>query len=352
MSIYIGRWDCPVCGLKGNAGPDTHCAGCASPRSNKVQFYLPENPEEVTAADRLKQAKAGANWQCNYCGAENVASATHCHSCGNERDQKDTARQERVIYDDQPPAPEPAPKRRAVAPPPKKSAPFKYGFLVFLLVFALGIWYLFKPNKFEVEVAGREWVRTVDIEHYQPFIEQAWELPSGARLISRRQEVHHYDQVLDGYDTRTRTVRVQTGTRRKKCGKRDLGNGYFEDQYCDEPVYKNKRETYQEPRYRSVPVYGTKYKYEIFRWEKDRTLTAKGSDLTPKFPSEPLPSQDWREGKRTETYTLQLMDKNGKPYSEKVNFAFWQAHPNGAKLKAKHNTMGTYYGLDEVGAKP
>jgi hypothetical protein len=351
MSIYIGRWDCPVCGLKGNAGPDTHCAGCGSPRSKKVQFYLPDNPEEVTDADRLKQAKAGTNWQCNYCEAENPASATHCTSCGNERDQQDTARQERTIYDgqtNQPPLPEPRP----VPPPGKKSGQFKYGFLVFLAILAFVVWYIFKPNKFEVDVTGHEWERTVEVEHYQPFVEQAWDLPSGAKLISRRQEVHHYDQVLDGYETRTRNVRVQTGTRRKKCGKRDLGNGYFEDVYCDEPVYKNKRETYQEPRYRAVPVLRTKYKYEIFRWEKDRTLTAKGRDLKPSFPSEALPDQNWREGRRTETYVLNLADHEGKVYREKVGFAFWQKQAAGAKLKAKRNHLGAYYGLDEPGAKP
>jgi len=349
MSIYIGRWDCKVCGLKGNAGPDTHCVGCGSPRSNKVQFYLPENPEAVTDADRLKQAKSGVNWQCNYCGAENPASATHCVSCGNERDGQDSARQERVIHDDEPQVPPPPARREKVVVPPSRS---KYWVLLFFLAVAVGVWFIFKPNEFQVTVMGHEWVRMVDIEHYRSFIEQDWDLPGGAKLISRGQEIHHYDQVLDGYQTKTRNVRVQTGTQRKKCGKRDLGNGYFEDQYCDEPVYENRQETYEEPRYRSVPVFRTKYKYEIFRWTKDRTLTAKGNDLKPVDPVETLPGQDWREGQRQATYTLKMQDNDDKTYLEKVNQDFWQKHPDGAKLKAKRNSLGRFYGLEEVGWQP
>ncbi|WP_448519528.1 zinc finger Ran-binding domain-containing protein [Rhodoflexus sp.] len=353
MTIRVGRWDCPVCGLKGNLGPDTHCAGCGSPRGKEVEFYLPDDAEEVTDADKIRQAKAGADWRCNYCQADNKAADTVCRACGNARDHEDTARSEKVIYDRASDAP--AQQQRAIPPPPPKFNPAdnrtrdkrKYRIVVwsFLLLAVFALWYMFKPRGFEVEVVGHEWERTVAIEHNRAFVEEDWTLPAAAKLISQRQDVHHYNQVLTGYQKKTRNVRVQTGTKRERCGKKDLGNGYFEDVYCDRPIYENREETYDEPVYKQVPVFQTKYKYEIYRWTLDRTAKATGSDKQPYFPQEALPGDDWREGKRTETYTLVLQDKKGNQYREAVKFDFWQQKNTGERLKARQNALGSFYGL-------
>ena len=49
--------------------------------------------------------------------------------------------------------------------------------------------------------------------------------PAAGRLLSEREEIHHYDQVLDHYETRQRDVeeQVQVGTETYVCGQRDLG---------------------------------------------------------------------------------------------------------------------------------
>lgn len=351
MTIRVGRWDCPVCGLKGNLGPDTHCVGCGSPRGKDVAFYLPDDAEEVTDADKVRQAKAGADWRCDYCGADNKATDTVCKACGNERTHEDSVRTEKVMYDDEPPRQDSAPLTPPKFNPADNKARDrrKYRIVVwsFVLLTVFALWYIFRPQGFEVEVVGHEWERTVAIEQNRPFIEEDWQLPAGAKQISQRQDVHHYDQVLTGYQTKTRTVRVQTGTKRVRCGKKDLGNGYFEDVYCDQPVYENRKETYEEPVYKQVPVFQTKYKYEIYRWTLDHTAKATGTDKQPQFPQEDLPGSDWREGKRTETYQLLLRDKEGKQYKETVGLDFWQRKNTGEWLKAKRNALGNFYGLAE-----
>ena len=48
MSIREGKWDCKTCGQKGNRGPNTYCGACGSPRPDNVEFYLPDNAEEIT----------------------------------------------------------------------------------------------------------------------------------------------------------------------------------------------------------------------------------------------------------------------------------------------------------------
>jgi hypothetical protein len=46
----------------------------------------------------------------------------------------------------------------------------------------------------------------------------------------------------------------QVGTRRVKAGHRDLGNGFFEDVYSDEPICRER------------PVYRTRVAYDVQRW--------------------------------------------------------------------------------------
>ena len=48
MAIRVGRWDCFVCGHKGNLGPETHCTNCGSSRPKDVVFYLPDDAKVIT----------------------------------------------------------------------------------------------------------------------------------------------------------------------------------------------------------------------------------------------------------------------------------------------------------------
>jgi ribosomal protein L40E len=95
--IRVGRWDCAVCGHKGNIGYETSCSQCGAPRGKNVKFYLPDESEEVQDERQLAQARAGVDWICDYCGADNKATDTHCRSCGNARTETDINRQTREI---------------------------------------------------------------------------------------------------------------------------------------------------------------------------------------------------------------------------------------------------------------
>ena len=86
MALREGAWDCPVCGRKGNRGPDKFCGGCGSPRGPEVELYLPEDAPEVTEAEALKRAQAGPDWICPYCQGDNPATNTFCSGCGAPRD--------------------------------------------------------------------------------------------------------------------------------------------------------------------------------------------------------------------------------------------------------------------------
>ncbi len=85
MAIREGRWDCPSCGSRGQLGRNVECTGCGAPRPQGIRFYLPGNEPPVTDAQRLAQARAGADWTCEHCGGSARATEGECPGCGAPR---------------------------------------------------------------------------------------------------------------------------------------------------------------------------------------------------------------------------------------------------------------------------
>jgi len=173
---------------------------------------------------------------------------------------------------------------------------------------ALAAYYGLRRTEETLTVAGFEWERKVAVEAWRTVRERAWEgsVPSQARVVSRRQEVHH-------------TERDQVGTRRVKAGTRDLGNGFFEDVYRDEPVYRER------------PVHRTRVTYDIQRWLPDRTVRASGQDHAARWPDPGLQAGE-REVSRSEKLVVVL---NGKrTYRMELPEAHWAALQPGQPVNA------------------
>ncbi len=336
--IRVGRWDCAVCGHKGNLGYETSCSQCGAPRGKNVKFYLPDESEEVQDERQLAQARAGVDWMCDYCGADNKATDTHCRSCGNARTETDINRQTREIRFDTPP-PAPATQTKPAPQPKFNKGYYVFGAIVLLLIV---LFLLLRPRDTTVTVIGHEWAREIRTEKFIPVIEEDWSVPSGAKVVQSFRDIHHYDQVLVGYETKYREVEKPAGTKRVKVGVRDLGNGYFEDIYETQTVYKTVRESYQEPVYKSVPVYATKYRYEIYRWKPDKVYRTSGRDTSPQW-SDAVPpiTNTHREAERVEKYVLHFKDERGNEYSEECAFDFWRHAKVGDALKAEKNAFTT-----------
>lgn len=350
MAIQLGRWDCPVCGQIGNLGNATACPSCGSPRGKDVEFYLPQDADNITEENLLKEANAGVDWICDYCGSDNKATATTCKSCGNERTKEDIDRHVTEYGLDQVPTSGKATKKEKqktpVAPPKTSSSSGKkilIGVGVIILIIAFLMW----PRSFKVEVVRHTWERSIEIENNKLVTEEDWTIPATGNEINSFRAIHHYDKVFDHYENRTRNVRVQTGSESYKCGSINKGNGYFEDKYCERPTYSNQTESYREEVYRDVPVYKTKYRYTIYRWVKDHDINDKGSDKNAKWPVEDFKTDKWREGKKTEKYTLFLRDSKGKEYNEVVDYNLWNKIEDNQQVEAKKNSMNVFYGINK-----
>ncbi len=351
MAIREGRWDCQYCGAIGNLGRHRQCHNCNHSRPAGTRFYQADDAE--LADKRLeRQALVGPDWICQFCGTSNAGDIHVCGSCGAPRDE--TTQDQQVIdygvgeaptsgdmtFDEEP---------VEVSPGTAKSSS-KLPLLAILaigavLVLCLGIvaFLIFGGSKTEVTVAGFDWQRTVDIEAFQTVTEEDWSLPTGGRLISQREEIHHYDQVVDHYETRQREVseQVRVGVESYVCGQRDLGNGFFEDIECERDIYETQTHTenYEEPIYVSLPVYKTLFVYDIDKWLVIRTETSSGRDHSPSWPRVNLES-DEREGGKTETYSMRFVDDEGKIYEWETELNRWQGFEQGQAVVLKLNALG------------
>jgi len=357
MAIRVGRWDCEACGHKGVLGPLTACSVCGAPRPKDVQFYLTEDAEVLDEnSAQYHEAKLGADWICDFCGTDNKAKENNCRNCGNQRTLDDTER--KVEEYDLENTPTSGKKQKSNTqkiqqkisqPTPQEVQKANRNKRILIIIAAVvGILvFIFYPRKRDVEITGHSWIRQINIENYREVTEQGWELPPTARQIRSFRAIHHYDKVFSHYENRTRTVRVPNGTERYKCGTRNLGNGHFEDKYCTRTIYTTKTETYQEAVYKDEPVYRTKYEYYIFRWVIDHKETAQGRGKEVTWPKVVLKNnKEWREGERTEKYTIYYKNKKEATFEEDIPFERWQKYKVGQKTKAR-SYAGTYRLIEE-----
>jgi hypothetical protein len=358
VAIREGAWDCPSCGRKANRGPEKFCAGCGAPRGVDVAFYLPPEAAEVTDQAALARARAGPDWACSYCGGDNPGDHAFCTGCGAGRDGSPP----RPVVDHRGVRPSPPQETGprpvvedgvALAPLPQEAGPWLaperrrtgrrwlLGGCLGLVVLAALAFLLGRPRTATLTVAGFAWERTVEVERLGTEVEEAWEgeVPAGTRELSRSRQVHHEDRIQIGSERRTRTVRerVQTGTERVKVGVRDLGNGYFEDIYEDRPVYDTveRQEAFDEPVYRTEPVYRMRVRFEIDRWRPVRTERAGAEDHSPRWPPLSLAAGE-RQGKRGESYSVRFHDEDGDEVSYRpASEAEWAGLEAGRAYRAK-----------------
>lgn len=371
-----GYWDCPYCGRKANLGRYRNCPGCGKPRGSSTKFYLIETNKFVS--DEV--VPKGPDWYCECCDSYNTYSAEFCVSCGapkesskdyfemqRKKEVKDSyndSRYEDHLYTTS----REEPKKESVKEPvketsytsqvvtQKKSFSKSINFnprivLIVLLIIAslAGIIYLCMPKEIAMDITEVSWARSIDIEEYKTVREDDWFVPEGGRVVYTRQEIHHYDSVLDHYETITeQKSETYISGYTTVTDYIDLGNGYFDTRTHQEPEYSTRyyTETRQEPVYRDEPVYRTKYYYDIERWVYARTVKSSGASNTKQsietegFPGEDKSIPYWpetnlgnneRQGAHSETYTITgiVTSKNKQPEKTyKVEYELWETlHP-------------------------
>ncbi|HET6764182.1 MAG TPA: hypothetical protein VFH27_10940 [Longimicrobiaceae bacterium] len=353
MAIREGRWDCPQCRAVGNLGRHTECPTCGASRSSDTQFYLPEDAPEVSDAALLAEAEAGADWICEHCYGSSRASEERCSQCGAPRGSSPVVAEQDYDLDEVPTS---GTDRRTPAPvaaepdPPTRKRNVRAGLVTVLAVIFGTCWFLNRPYEVDGRVAALHWDRTVKVEEYRTVRESDWSVPPGGREVDHHRAVHHHNQVLDHYETRSRQVseRVQTGSERYTCGRRSKGNGYYSDKTCTRPTYTTRyhTETYRDPVYVSVPVYATRYDFDIEKWVPGRVLKEEGATTATRWPAVKLAANE-RDAGHEEHYVVRFTDAKGRDYAQPLPEITWRLFSPGHPVRMRVNSVGHLFAAKE-----
>lgn len=365
-------WDCPYCHTKEIQGHEYICPNCGRRRGEETKFYRPD--VDVIVKGPIDKRP---DWYCDSCGSYNKAAALNCHSCGAPRstetyfDVQERLKEKTAVHqissditvnddceeDGYTPSSEPThdtpvydatpvtdySQPKPVARTQKRTSfhSFNMKWLAIIAILLLGIILLW-PKSRVITVNRTDWSREIQIEQNTLVEENDWSLPADAvELLYTRQEIHHYDHVLDHYETVTeyKTREVFDGYDTYYTYN-DLGNGYAERVEHQTPKYHTESytETHEEPVYRDEPVYRTKYYYTIWRYKYHHSVTVSDySDIThtvePYWPEYQL-SNKQRVGTRIEKYTI-TCTKGKKEKIYTCDYELWSQFIPGKNYKVK-----------------
>lgn len=395
--IIEGVWDCKYCGTDKIRGSIYKCPNCGRQRDNDVTFYI-DNPKNYISKEAEEKLNKNPDWLCSFCDALNSDDNENCYNCGaskqdsemnyfENKERQAKIEQERLLerekanasYDRDGrerswdteeeieseverlsnvdvPITYDSPEQevinlinedytdgyRATQKQTKKKKTGKFlkitaGILAALIAIT-GIVWLCLPKTQDVTVESFEWSRSIEVEEYKTVKEDDWSVPSGGRVYDERTEIKTYVQVIDHYETKTRTYTEEVFDHYEDyvSGYRDLGNGHFEEIISQRPVYRTetKTETYEEPVYRQDPVYATKYYYEIERWLHKENLKTSGKDQNPYW-YEYIFKEKEREGSKSEKYTVVVKTKKNKIKEYELKYNEWISLKSGQSVKLK-----------------
>ncbi len=362
------HWICSACGQR-NLGRHKECQRCGDPKQASEPWVMPGDTAAaptVSAPALLEQAKAGADWQCHYCGSYNRRLDACCAQCGAAVAEGTTVRESR---------------RARARPAARRARPRSRRPLVLLLaVLGLGGLCLVGsvaglallggasraaplPHKEPVELAevgAVRWTHQVEIERLRVVTEEGFAetRPDDAFDVESLGDRHHHDeQVLDHHETETYTEQVpyqdtETYTDQEPCG-RDCtplpehcsehctpdDNGFATcrttctgggetctTRYCTVTKtrqvtrYRPEARTRQVPVYRSEPRHAEYFRWHVWRWTPARTVEATGSGDDPLrwptdeelAPPEPLAGGEQERHRRVARYEVELVTPSGR----------------------------------------
>ena len=366
--LVMGYWDCPVCGNKEIRGDVTNCPSCGRARGD-VKFYMKNVEEgssreendrtdiEYLTEEQAKYVSKNPDWYCSFCNSLNSDNAQFCGNCGATREDSEANYFDRLKKKQEEEAAELAAQPQVSSQPQKSSRkPLVIVAAILLAIVALFVWMNGNKTAGDLQVTALNWIRNINIEENRMFSESGWSLPDGAEQTDARQEIHHYDSVLDHYESvdvqRSRQVIDHYETYYTY---EDNGNGTFTEVSHQRPVYETEyyTETVQQPVYRQVPRYATKYYYNIWRWTPSRDVTATGTDHNTEWPVPEL-AENEREGQRTEDYrfTVEHTKEKKSPETYRLAESDWMNINVGDHLfiTAKRSGADPYIS-DEKGGK-
>lgn len=340
-------WDCQSCGRKGILARHRTCPYCGSPKT--VTNYIGDNPRSRTVSEEDKSLFTGvADWKCEYCGRLNKSDVETCIGCGSAREEAEKDYFD-VRADEQKEKQKQEERRRArehvsdvevQSNNSQRSSSIsvsrlsrgreylsKIGIVSALVMLFALIVFLCMPKSDTLQVKSLDWYRCIDIEVEKTFTENDWDMPIGARLLYTNNEVHHYDDVIDHYED-VQVTKYKEEVTGHYYTYEDNGDGTADEIEHDITSLVPYTVIEQQAVYKKVPVYWTKYYYEIDRYVHSRDVETRGSGHTEYWGTVELGAKE-REGRRSEKYSLIAVNKSDKEEKYTADYSLWSSLNSG-----------------------
>lgn len=348
------RWNCQYCGTKDILGRYQACPNCGMKRDENFSAHLPDDiKSNYVPKEKEKTICRNPDWYCGYCNTFNSDSVTSCTSCGASRSESEynyftlrKHKRENRLNSEK----ESKEIKQEIKTSKKSFKPIlAYSSIAIAIFFAViltiwGIVALVTPKQVEMEVTKVSWFRSINIEKLKTVEESDWSLPNNARLKYTQDEIYTYKKIIDHYETKTREIK-----RERIVGYdtyytyTDLGNGYAEEEEHEIPKYETYYETeeYKEPVYVQVPVYKTKYYYDIDKWVYERSIKTSGSDKSPYWGEFTLKSKE-KEASRSENFKVEgILKEKRETDTYTISYEDWKKINVGDNIILKVPFLGT-----------
>ncbi len=296
-------WRCSTCSAC-NRGRDMTCICCGDPKDASERYEMPadtRNAPTVTDPALRRAAKAGPNWRCSHCGSDQRRTDGACVQCGGVPARARARRRspegdERTSPTERREGESRTSSVRSVSSPGRETS-IRRGpiaaIVAGVVAVGAGIGWATRTRTYDATVSAVRWERRIVVDRYHVQQREGWRRDLGSEAFdveSLGQHVHHYDAVLDHYETESYTVSVPCGqdcrpipqTCSESCSSNDNGfatcrttcSGGGES--C-ETRYCNEWRTRDVPRYRDEPRYAERVRYRIWDWGYDRTPRTSGT---------------------------------------------------------------------------
>jgi hypothetical protein len=357
-------WRCtPGCGHE-NKGFQKECANCGRPKTDSDSDYLPSDiSHDVAIVDPelLRLATGGEDKTCRYCSSLQWKANGACARCGAP-DQEAASWSQTTVHASHTPKPEKSRPRvqdsrvdhgqpfqgfdeerdvfkfkRDVARRTTNSIAYVISVLTAVALVIGGLYLLFRTREVHASVASVSWKREVIVDRYSVRQHEGWQndRPSDAfNIADQGRRLHHYDHVVDHYDTERYTDRESCGqdcktvaptcrTTSRSCVPNKNGSATCTggDRVCSgggescTKKYCSVTKSRQVAVYRDDPVYRTWETWSAWDWSENRRVATNGISLDVRWPADDavrlsvdIATVEQERSRKTESYTVHFVN--------------------------------------------